>query len=139
MYDITKPLRTKNEFIALILGFILVISSLLPWSTRRNASELIYVTGIEGEGKFVFILGVILIILTYFSRSRLIKKIYFFIIGFLCGLLCLNTFLSLIEFIADPDAVYQITYGIGLYIASLVSFVLMYLGIAVEKDLLLNE
>ena len=104
MNDINKPLRTKNELIALVLGFILILSSILPWSTHHNASELIYLTDLEGVRKIVFILGIILIILTYFTKSDIIKKMYFMISGYLCGLLCLNTFLSLIEFIADPDA-----------------------------------
>jgi len=139
MNGINKPLRTKNELIAIVLGIILVLSSLLPWSTPPNASELIYITDIEGVRKIVFVLGIILTILTYFARSHIIKKMYFIIIGFLCGILCLNTFLSLIEFIADPDAVSQISYGIGLYIASLASIGLVYLGIAHDKALWLNK
>ena len=78
MNGIIMPLHTKNELIALVLGIILVLSSLLPWSTLHNASELIYVTDIEGVRKIVFILGFILIILTYFIEITYHQKDVFY-------------------------------------------------------------
>ena len=62
---------TKNEYKIFILGLILIITTFFPWVTLQNASEIIYIYGIEEEGKFVLIGGVILILFTLKPDQRI--------------------------------------------------------------------
>lgn len=132
-----KKILTTHEKAMLALAIGLVVSTFLPWLSVRLLWVSVDVIGIEGgDGLLVLILGGILCVIVFFSESHTIKKRSSLVIGILCGLICLADFGGLSEAISEYNTseYLQATFGIGLYLAFIISIGLIFLGVIQESS-----
>ena len=120
----------------LILSITLIISTLLPWASLRTIFGTVSVTGVEGDGIFILILGGIMSLLTFFSNRLATRKASSLVIGILCGLITVIDFASVSRLVGESTSYVQVTHGFGLYLAILCSAGLIILGIVKDKEIL---
>ncbi len=116
-------LKTRAEKVGLIGGILIIVGSMLPWGTAIGLE----VSGLEGDGKITYILGILSIILVGLTSWGKKNKIGQPILGILVILIAGNVFLKILDVpLASPGSGLYLTLlgGITLLLLPLIGMVL---------------
>ncbi len=110
----TTGLKTKKEMVVLIGAILIIIGSTLPWGTAFGLE----VSGLEGDGVYTLILGIVSIILLALVSWESGNKIGQPILGIIVIVIAGNVFL-------DVRDIPFVSVGLGLYLTILGGIILL--------------
>ncbi len=141
MNEKTKLITTHEKAI-LAISIGLIVSTFLPWASALSLIGTIDLTGMDFGLVWLFpIIGGVLCAIVFFSDSHTLKKRSSLIIGIICVFITIGAFIGVSNTIDEytSSEYIQVTYGIGLYLAFLLSVGLIVLGVVRDKEALLKD
>ena len=126
---------TNNEKASLAFAGLLIMESFMPWVTVTTLLGTTSVTGIEGEGRLLVLLAVLLMLVESTAGTHKTKQGAALVVGLVSLGICAKTLLSLSEIIGMTSFVgVPVEIQGGLYIAAVTSLMLVIAGAMPDKE-----
>ena len=138
MNEKTKLITTHEKAI-LAISIGLIISTFLPWASAFAGFVTVDLTGMDFGLVWLFpIIGGVLCAIVFFSDSHTLKKRGSLVVGIISVFIIIGAYIGITRLINEYaiNEQIQVTYGIGLYLAFLLSVGLLVLGVVRDKEAL---
>ena len=130
---------TNNEKASLAFAGLLIVESFMPWVIVTTLLGTTSVTGIEGEGRLLVLLAVLLVLVELTAGTHKTKQRAALIVGLVCLGICAKTLLSTTSLVGVPVNPFFWEAGPveiqgGLYLAAVTSLMLVIAGVMPDKE-----